>query len=94
MGGISRVPGLGEGEGQRGGGCGGRGDRRLRPEGGNGACAVRESVTLGERGVRGDPFSHQLPWFMLFLCGLHFPLYFYSDPSTNRDRLKFASLSL
>ena len=47
----SKGPGVGEGEGQRGGGCGGRGNWRLRPEwGGDGACAVRESVTMGEKG--------------------------------------------
>lgn len=65
-------------QGWGGGGAEGRGlrrTRRLEAAAGGGGRRLRSAGERhdGSEGVRGDPLSHQLPRFQLFLCGLHLP---------------------
>lgn len=83
-----------------GGGAEGRGLRRPRQleAAAWGGGVKRRLRSAGERhdgreGVRGDPLSHQLPWFQLFLCALHLPQYI-PIPLQIDSLLKFTNLSL
>lgn len=97
MGGRARVPGVGGGGGAEGRGL--RRPRRLEAAAGGGGVAGRLRSAgerhVGRDGVRGDPPSHQLPWFQLVLRGLRLLQYTsLLTPLQKEILLKFTSLSL